>query len=70
MYQKQKEQIMDALSDLKDNMENALSESDEEKASMHLRSSFGDRFPKGVASTSNYVKSDAPGVLKHDGRSA
>lgn len=65
-----KNKIMDALSDLKDNMENALSESDEEKASMHLRSSFGDRFPKGVASTSNYVKSDAPGVLKHDGRSA
>ena len=64
--------ILSGLHTLKSNLDKAISESNEKKASEYLRKSFGDRFPLGkdISAKSVYAASSAPGVLKHDGRSA
>lgn len=52
-------------------MDNALDEEDESKAADYLRNIYGTRFPKGTSSAlAQFTKSAAPGVLRHDGRSA
>ena len=56
---------------LKNNIDKAISESDEEKASENMRKSFGSRIQLGKSNSKDvYAVSAAPGVLKHDGRSA
>lgn len=66
----QRNEIIQAFKDLKEKMDEALNEEDEEKASEYLREVFGTRFPKGTSTPSRYSQSSAPGVLRHDGRSA
>lgn len=66
-----KNSILSGLKTLKDNLDKAIKESDEKKASEYLIESFGDRFPLGKeAYQSNFASSKQPGVLRHDGRSA
>lgn len=71
-----KEKVLDALRDFKKSINDAINEEDEETASEELRKQFGDRFPKGVAKSSNnssmsaFIKTEAPGVLNNDGHSA
>ncbi len=66
-----KNSILSGLKTLKTNLDKAIDESDEKKASEYLRKSFGDRFPLGEESlNSQFATSKKPGVLKHDGRSA
>lgn len=67
-----KSNIITGLKALKDNLDNAMEETDEKKASEILRDkAFGTRFPLGKETKkSNYTASNAPGVLKSDGRSA
>lgn len=66
-----KNSILSGLKTLKSNLDKAIDESDEKKASEYIRKSFGDRFPLGEESLkSSFVASAGPGVLKHDGRSA
>lgn len=64
--------ILDGLRTLKSNLDKAITETNEKKATEYLRKSFGDRFPLGkdISAKSVYAASSAPGVLKHDGRSA
>lgn len=65
------EGILSSLRTLKNNLDKAISETDEKKASEHMRKSFGNRFPFGKSNTKDsYAVSAVPGVLKHDGRSA
>lgn len=66
-----KNSILSGLKTLKTNLDKAIDESDEKKASEYVRKSFGDRFPLGEESlNSQFATSKKPGVLKHDGRSA
>ena len=68
-----KNTILSALKALKSKIEKAIDEEDEEKASQYMIEMFGSRFPKGSPTppqNSKLVKTEAPGVLKHDGRSA
>lgn len=66
-----KQSIISGLKTLKTNLDKAIDEKDEKKASEHLRKSFGDRFPLGKEATqSTYAASSKPGVLGNDGRSA
>lgn len=67
--------IIDALSSLKIALDNAINEEDPSVASDYMINQFGSRFPKGEPldeskTTGNYVRTSAPGVLLHDGRSA
>lgn len=64
--------ILDGLRTLKSNLDKAITETNEKKATEYLRKSFGDRFPLGkdISAKSVYAASSAPGVLKHDVRSA
>ncbi len=67
----ERKEILNAFKSLRDSMDAALKETDEEKASERLRDAYGARFPKGKKSNKTiYEKSIAPGVLRHDGRSA
>lgn len=69
--QTKKDNILAGLKALKSNLDKAVDENDEKKASEYLRDSFGNRFPVGKSSTtSSYAASLAPGVLRSDGRSA
>ena len=66
-----KNSIIEGLKTLKSNLDKAIGEADEKKASEYIRKSFGERFPLGKESTkSSFATSARPGVLKHDGRSA
>lgn len=67
-----KTSILSGLKKLKENLDKAIDEIDEKKASEYLQKSFGDRFPTGetTLNEASYAVSRAPGVLKHDGRSA
>lgn len=66
-----KNSIIEGLKTLKSNLDKAIGESDEKKASEYIRKSFGERFPLGKEATkSAFATSARPGVLKHDGRSA
>ncbi len=67
-----KTSIISGFKALKDNLDKAIDEVDEKKASEYLQKSFGSRFPTGVTTTNQaaYAISKAPGVLNHDGRSA
>lgn len=67
-----KTSIIDGLKKLKENLDNAIEEEDEKKASEYLRKSFGNRFPLGKENLvqASYAVSDKPGVLRNDGRSA
>mgnify|MGYP000192326980 CR=1 FL=1 len=64
--------IISGFKSLKENLDKAILENDEKKASEYVRKSFGDRFPLGktTANQACYVASAMPGVLKNDGRSA
>lgn len=70
------ESILNALKSLKDSIDKAINDEDEQKASEKLIKQFGDRFPKGETKSSNsskksiYIKTDRPGVLNNDGHSA
>jgi hypothetical protein len=70
---KQKD-IMDALNELKDKVQDAVNKEDEEEASNLMIESFGSRFPKGQKTStenkSSYAQSPTPSILKNDGRSA
>ena len=67
----EQEEIISAFKNLKESMDNALDEEDESKAADYLRNIYGTRFPKGTSSAlAQFTKSAAPGVLRHDGRSA
>lgn len=70
--ERKKTSIISGFKTLKGNLDKAIDELDEKKASEYLQKSFGDRFPTGKASSNHaaYAISAAPGVLKHDGRSA
>lgn len=53
----------------------AINEDDQLKASEYMIEVFGSRFPKGTSDDCDktskvFVQTSAPGVLKHDGRSA
>lgn len=70
-----KEDIIGALSDLKDKLDLAIEEKDPKIASDYMISVLGDRFPVGKPleesdACSSFVKTGSPGVLQHDGRSA
>lgn len=63
-------EVITAFKDLKNAIEEAIAERDEEIASEKLIAFFGSRFPKGKKTQeANYQNTSAPGVLKHDGRS-
>ncbi len=65
-----KNNIISRLKTLRQKLNNAIIESDEEKAAEIMREVFGSRFPKGSNSkSSSFQRTSAPGVLKHDGRS-
>lgn len=66
----QQDKIIQAFKDLKEEMDNALNEENEEKASEYLIDVFGSRFPKGTSKSSNCSRVSTQGVLRHDGRSA
>ncbi|MCD2348882.1 cyclic GMP-AMP synthase DncV-like nucleotidyltransferase [Clostridium guangxiense] len=69
-----KTNILDSLKELKDKLQEAVNNEDEEEASQLMIDCFGSRFPKGekssTDSTSNFVSASAPSILKNDGRSA
>lgn len=67
-----KTNIISGFKILKGNLDKAIDEPDEKKASEYLQKSFGEGFPIGKESSDQaaYAISAAPGVLKHDGRSA
>ncbi len=65
-----KDSIISGLKTLKCNLDKAINESSAKTASEYLRKSFGDRFPLGEDNETNYASSSAPGVLRHDLRSA
>lgn len=67
-----KTSIISGFKTLKENLDKAIDESDEKKASEYLQKSFGDRFPTGktTSNKATYAASMMLGVLKHDGRSA
>ncbi len=66
-----KKTILTKLETLIEELVAAADETDELAASEHLRTVFGDDFPKGDPSKNApaYVVTSAPAVLKHDGRS-
>ena len=73
--QTKKDRILNALRSLKNSLDSAIDEKDDQKASEYLIKEFGNRFPKGEASkqtdsSTSYTRTSAPGVLKHNGRSA
>lgn len=70
-----KDDIMQALKILKSKVELAINEDNQLKASEYMIEVFGSRFPKGTSNDGDktskvFVQTSAPGVLKHDGRSA
>lgn len=68
-----KDKIIKAFKTLKDNVDKAINEENEETASNYLIESFGSRFPKGEnkkEEKSNFIKTSSPAVIKNDGRSA
>lgn len=70
-----KNSILNSLRSLKKALDSAISEEDALTASNYMIDEFGSRFPKGEASKQSeanmsYTRTSAPGVLKHDGRSA
>ncbi|HAN20403.1 MAG: hypothetical protein A2Y15_08600 [Clostridiales bacterium GWF2_36_10] len=67
-----KTSINDSLKNALNKLEKAINEPNEKKASEYLQSIFGERFPTGndsITSNSSYEITNAPGVLKNDGRS-
>ena len=73
--QTKKNNIINALKFLKSKVELAINEDDQLKASEYMIEVFGSRFPKGTSNDGDktnkvFVQTSAPGVLKHDGRSA
>lgn len=70
-----KSNILDGFKDLKSALDSAIAEKDPLIASNTMIDIFGDRFPKGTPLEESkayvsYTRTDAPGVLKHNGRSA
>lgn len=70
-----KDNILNSLKALKQALDNAINEEDPLTASNYMINEFGSRFPKGEAldqaeAKTAYARTNAPGVLKHDGRSA
>ena len=71
------QKVIDSLVSLKNNIEEAINESNEKAASDLLKNSFGNRIPTGSvdkpvseASEYGYIRTTAPGVLNNDGHSA
>lgn len=65
--------LLESLKSLKTEIQNAVDKEDEAEASDIMIKVFGDRFPKGSSAKkeeSNYAKSEAPSIIKNDGRSA
>lgn len=66
--------IINALKNLRDAIQNAVDTNDEKKASDIMIKYFGDRFPKGesleVEEKSEFIKTEAPAIIRNDGRSA
>lgn len=65
--------LLESLKSLKTEIQNAVDKEDEAEASDIMIKVFGDRFPKGSNTKkeeSNYAKSEAPSIIKNDGRSA
>lgn len=70
-----KDKILNSLKNLKGALDNAINEEDPLTASNYMIDVFGSRFPKGKSlekaeAKASYMRTSAPGVLKHDGRSA
>ncbi len=67
-----KTKIISELKHLKENLDKAINEEDEKKASEYVIKSFGNRFPLGETTPkkADFAASAMPGVLRHDGRSA
>lgn len=75
--QTREDSIINGLTSLKNNLQKAIDEDNEEEACNIMRKFFGDRFPKGedtskrnLEESANYVKANAPAIIKNDGRSA
>ena len=66
--------ILNGLTALKNALDDAIDEKDPATASDYMIKMFGERFPKGTASedeaNASFVRTNSPGVLRHDGRSA
>ena len=76
--EKEKEEIILAFADLKNAIEQAISEESIHKASLAMIDCFGERFPekeddnetKSAVTSAAYLQSNYSGILHHDGRSA
>lgn len=70
----QKKEIKESLKRLIYSLDSAIQSDDGYDGSVILREEFGSRFPLGKRSNPNdeyrYERTSAPGILKHDGRSA
>lgn len=71
----QQRDIKNSLQRLIKSLDSAVKADDEYEGSVVLRKEFGSRFPLGKKSNSSdednrYERTSAPGILKHDGRSA
>lgn len=71
-----KNNILTGLTELKNALDKAIEEENPAIASEYMIGMFGDRFPKGKElkenheSAASFVRTNSPGVLRHDGRSA
>lgn len=72
-----KNSIINGLASLKNNLQKAVDEKNEEEACNMMRKLFGDRFPKGENTSERnsnkahgYIRGEAPAILKSDGHSA
>lgn len=61
--------ILSSLTDLKNDLSNAILEDSDEEVTEILQGLFGIRFPKVKTINKSYTVTSAPGVLKHDARS-
>ena len=71
----QREQIMELLKKLEEQLNKAANEEDVDKMNEILSGIFGDRFPKVEKNKEeqeqeSYVKTSSPAILKNDGHSA
>ena len=69
----QREQIIEALEKLGEQLNKAANEEDVDKINEILSGIFGDRFPKvekDKEEQENYIKTTSPAIIKNDGHSA
>lgn len=69
-----KNSIINGLKDLRDSIQKAVDETDEKEASKIMIECFGSRFPEGESSkesdNKDFIRAEAPAIIKNDGRSA